>query len=642
MKKAIVIICLLLASITISVQAAGLRPFVIKVVDRLDQRPLPLVVLELENGLQFVTDNDGHISILKPDLQGRQVRFIVKGHGYITSGLDFFKQQSFVVKIEPGKTAVLQLVKDQLADRLYRVTGAGRYNHTLLAGKVPSFLQKELLPGQVIGQDSLICLPWKNKLWHFYGDTLGLTSYNFSASCATSPMPETAACDPDVGIPLDYITDENGFAAPMINTGQPGFTWIEYVLPVNLPAGKQTLLAKYVQHKTLEKVAEAGFAIFSQAKKRFSVFRRLPEKRPHKCTHPVPVKYQNETAFLLFPWELTLAGLSEISNEAEHYYFSPLVEIAHVQASKDTVEIKQRSYQIERQSDGAIKYSWKKGGAAMTPEVQKLLFAKGLIKPQEMLFAPIDLESGERLKSFNGSIVYNSFKKCWIAINQGNKAGEIFYSEADTPTGPWAFAVRVAKFNDYNLYNPIIHPWFNKNAGQKIYFEGTYTNFFSDSKGKTAEADYNQVMFSLDLALPELELPIPVYLVKDRQNVLQLFDAATIEPQNLWKNILRLEFFAFAAQCDNPDLLQPEMKKGRPFPFKVLKKKPQTKWGTRWLNKAIKPYVKNCAEQKWAKEHKNGNLAEGLVIKVPDQALTMSVDIKNLGWKEVYEYESDL
>ena len=53
------------------------------------------------------------------------------------------------------------------------------------------------------------------------------------------------------------------------------------------------------------------------------------------------------------------------------------------------------------------------------------------------------------------------------------------------------------------------HPYFDKHGGRMIFFEGTYTTLFSGNKQKTPRYDYNQVMYKLDLAHPDLQLPAP-------------------------------------------------------------------------------------------------------------------------------------
>ena len=56
---------------------------------------------------------------------------------------------------------------------------------------------------------------------------------------------------------------------------------------------------------------------------------------------------------------------------------------------------------------------------------------------------------------------------------------------------------------------------FDQENGRIVYFEGTYTSTFSGAKDVTPRYDYNQVMYQLDLADPRLDLPAPLYEVKD-------------------------------------------------------------------------------------------------------------------------------
>src|SRR5205814_8463469 len=87
------------------------------------------------------------------------------------------------------------------------------------------------------------------------------------------------------------------------------------------------------------------------------------------------------------------------------------------------------------------------------------------------------------------------------------RPGEIWFAEADTPTGPWVYARRVVAHGDYNFYNPTQHSFFDQDDGRRIYFEGTYTASFSAAKEKTPRYDYNQIMYRLDLSDPRLKLP---------------------------------------------------------------------------------------------------------------------------------------
>jgi hypothetical protein len=84
----------------------------------------------------------------------------------------------------------------------------------------------------------------------------------------------------------------------------------------------------------------------------------------------------------------------------------------------------------------------------------------------------------------------------------------VWYSEADSPQGPWGKAVRIATHDKQSFYNPIQHPYFDADGGRTIYFEGTYTNTFTDAPA-TQRYNYNQVMYRLDLDHPALRAAFP-------------------------------------------------------------------------------------------------------------------------------------
>ena len=95
----------------------------------------------------------------------------------------------------------------------------------------------------------------------------------------------------------------------------------------------------------------------------------------------------------------------------------------------------------------------------------------------------------------------------FVEINgKSSMLGEVWYAEADSPTGPWRYAVKVASHEKYSFYNPKQHPYFDQEGGRIIYFEGTYTHTFSGNEHPTPRYDYNQVMYRLDLGDERLRL----------------------------------------------------------------------------------------------------------------------------------------
>ena len=125
--------------------------------------------------------------------------------------------------------------------------------------------------------------------------------------------------------------------------------------------------------------------------------------------------------------------------------------------------------------------------------------------PQKELSAP----DGSVVKPHSGSIAYNGFRKRWVTVfmesfGKPSAFGELWYAEADLPTGPWGKAVKVLSHQHYTFYNPRLHPEFVSENSSVLLFEGTYTLQFSDAKQATPRYDYNQILYRLDLDDPAL------------------------------------------------------------------------------------------------------------------------------------------
>ena len=82
--------------------------------------------------------------------------------------------------------------------------------------------------------------------------------------------------------------------------------------------------------------------------------------------------------------------------------------------------------------------------------------------------------------------------------------GELWYAEAEVPTGPWGRAVKVLSHDNYTFYNPRLHPEFTPEGSPILIFEGTYTAEFADRPPPTPRYNYNQMLYRLDLDDPAL------------------------------------------------------------------------------------------------------------------------------------------
>jgi len=132
----------------------------------------------------------------------------------------------------------------------------------------------------------------------------------------------------------------------------------------------------------------------------------------------------------------------------------------------------------------------------------------GLATPAEAWNWMIDVDSGKHVINHGGSAGSNAYRDRWIMVFGeafgSSLLGEIWYSEAAAPEGPWTKTRKIITHDDYSFYNVSYHPQFDQSGGRLIYLEGTYTASFSGNTDPTPRHDYNQVMYRLDLANPRL------------------------------------------------------------------------------------------------------------------------------------------
>ena len=126
-----------------------------------------------------------------------------------------------------------------------------------------------------------------------------------------------------------------------------------------------------------------------------------------------------------------------------------------------------------------------------------------------------DVETGRAIRPHTSSLMWNPHRSAWSLIvleigGSSSMLGEVWYAEADRPEGPWIDARKVVTHDKYSFYNPRLHPYFSKDGGRLLYFEGTYTQTFSGNPDQTPRYDYNQIMYRLDLSDPRTNLPRPV------------------------------------------------------------------------------------------------------------------------------------
>lgn len=484
-------------------------PFRIQVIDEQTGRGVPLVELQTVNNIRYYTDSQGVAAIDEPGLMGVEVFFHVKSHGY-EYPKDGFGNRGKRFKLTPGGSEVLKIKRINIAERLYRLTGAGIYRDSVLTG-MPVPIREPLLNGQVFGLDGTMTALYRGKIYWFWGDTnrpqypLG----NFQTTGATSRLPADGGLDPAVGVDLEYFIGKDGFVRGMADMPGEGATWVGGVTLVPDASGRERLFAGYVKVKPGFVIDRHGLAEFDDGANSFrsiAEFGRDPLVKP--MGHPIRLR-DGQTEYVYFgttiPFIRVPARPQALARLEEYETYTCLRPGSRLDKPE-----------IDRGPDGAVRYAWRRNTPPIGPEEQQKLVGQQLLKAHEGLFQLRDRDTGKPFLAHYGSVYWNEYRKRFVLIfvqsgGETSKLGEVWYAEGDSPLGPWAYAVKIMTHDRYTFYNPKQHPIFNQQGGRVVYFDGTYSHDFSGNPDQTPRYDYNQIMYRLDLADLRLALPVAIY-----------------------------------------------------------------------------------------------------------------------------------
>ncbi|HUU10839.1 MAG TPA: hypothetical protein VM431_09910 [Phycisphaerae bacterium] len=482
------------------------RYFVIEVVDKDTGRGVPLVELKTVNEVRYVTDSAGLVAFHEPGLMDRDVFFHVSSHGY-EFPKDGFGYRGTRLRTTPGGTARLAVQRLNIAERLYRVTGQGIYRDSVLAGRRPP-THDPVLSGGVLGQDSVFGVPYRGKLYWFWGDT-NRASYplgQFATSGATSELPDRGGLDPAVGVDLTYVVDAEGFSRKMAPLPKAGMVWLDGLVTVADESGRERLVAHYSLMKSLSERLEHGLMVYNDEKEVFEPLVRLADDvrlHPEGQATRVTVGDQAYSYFAQpYPFVRVKADWKSLLDPAAYEAFTCLAAGSGFDKNAPA---------LDRDAAGRLVWGWKRDTAAVNVDRHHELVAAGKIASGEVWMDLRDAQGGKPVRAHRGSVRWNAYRGRWIMIFcqfWGTSAlGEIWYAEADAPEGPWRTARKIVTHDTYSFYNPVHHPFFDQQGGRIIYFEGTYTQAFSGATVPTPRYDYNQIMYRLDLSAPRLALP---------------------------------------------------------------------------------------------------------------------------------------
>jgi hypothetical protein len=476
--------------------------FQFHLIDRETGKGVPLIEVRTSTKT-FLSDNQGIVAYYELDGMDQNVQFEIKGHGYTYSGgtLSLFAQRG------GGKTLVLD--RQNVATRLYRITGSGLYSHSTRLG-LPSPVASPLLNTDVTGQDSAIVIPYRDELFWIWGDTdrLGGALGNFQVTAATSDLPANSALDPMDGIDLNYFTKEDGSfvkqMAPPETVPGAGVCWFTGLATAGDDVASESLYSFYGRFTSLAADAK-GLAKYNPATQIFEEVVSLPveEQTPEGQS---------------YRWR---------ADGKEYSYFGNAMRVPATDAAMlnpelyETYTAKSSDGQLVRDAGGRLVYDFRADAPPMTQD----LVDSGEVQTHEVPFGQMrDVITGVQpwIHNNNG-IAPNDYTQRFTGVflqSWGDSfLGEIWFANADTPVGPWVYSQKIVSHDDYTFYNPRVHPYLSGDGGRTLLFEGTYTSWLSSAE-PTSRYDYNQVMYALDLEDDRANLPVPVYSVDSGSHLL--------------------------------------------------------------------------------------------------------------------------
>lgn len=462
--------------------------FGIHVVEEATGRGVPMVTLETTTQARYTTDSAGWVAFDEPGLLNKRVFFKVTSAGYAFPG-NSLGLPGAMLETKAGTTAEIKILRTDIAERMYRVTGQGIYRDaTRLGVEVP--LPRPNLNGDMIGHGAVQTAVYRGKIFWTWHDAVGLADPSVlpRVAGATSDLPTQGGLDPSLGIHFDYIgSSANGPAGQLFATTEPGIIRLDGLLTAKDGEGKEHLLAHYVRDGAEGKRLEHGIAEYNGIDHVFEPVTQLGEEFSWQCPrgHAVRIKVDS----------------------GEFFCFGDPFLVTRVPVNYEDVlnPSKYEALAWSKEENAAV---WQSQSEPLTQGDEAALVADNKLRQDKARQALIDARDGKPLVMNSGSVQWNSHRKRWLMIASGIAAGtdspaSIWFAEAEQPDGPWGGALMIAKDAAHSLAHPFHHEVFDQESGRVIYFEALLTA--PQSGGAIPRYENNQLLYRLDLADPRLD-----------------------------------------------------------------------------------------------------------------------------------------
>jgi hypothetical protein len=432
-----------------TIAAVGATPCRITVVEKGTGWPVPLVELETVHGVKFVTDNAGVIAFDLPEAMGRETWFGVRGFGYGVPR-DGLGSQGVRLTPQPGGSLSIEVERAIVARRLGRITGAGIFGESQKLGQARDWEESG-----IVGCDSVQTAVIDGRLFWAWGDT-SLANYPlgiFDGTAARTPPRPVDRFEPPIRLAFDYYRDVAGRPRAIAPMAGDGPTWLTGLATVRDESTTERLVATFLKIKPPLETVAVGLCAWDDAAERFA-----------------PVK-----------------TIWSRSGERQQ---PPPAPSGHAAAWTDP--------------DGR---DWLLFGNPFPALRCRAMFGAWSDPTAWEVLAPprcVRSADGGEIEPHSGSIAWNAWRRRWVAVfmqkfGKPSAFGELWYSEAEDPLGPWGPAVKIVSHENYTFYNPRIHSQWSTADSPILVFEATFTRQFADDPAQVARHDYNQVLYRLDL-----------------------------------------------------------------------------------------------------------------------------------------------
>jgi hypothetical protein len=434
---------------------SAVMPCEIEVVDAENGWPVPLVELRTTHEVSFVTDNAGIVAFDLPECMGKETWFDVRGQGYEVKK-DGYGSTGVRLKTEPGGHQRIEVTRTIIAKRLGRLTGAGLFGESQKLGRENTWQESG-----IVGCDSVQNTIYCGRLFWLWGDTV-VPNYRlgiFDGTSATTSTKPISRFEPPLRLNLEYFKNAEGVPRGIAKMPGAGPTWVSGYVSLPDASGQEHLVSTYAKVRNWLDIYQWGMATWNDKSESFEQQRLLWEQSS-KNPHP------------------------------------PLILDGHAVKWMDAAGRKWVLFcdPFPTSRCPATFEAWQNTNTWESLKAQKTLRAAG---------------TKEVVKVHSGGIAWNPWRKRWVTVfvqgeGKSSVLGEIWYAEADAPTGPWGAAVKILSHDNYTFYNPSLHPEFVSDDSPVLIFEGTYTAEFAKHPQVTPRYNYNQMLYRLDLDDPRL------------------------------------------------------------------------------------------------------------------------------------------